>query len=184
MSSTSIELFRQHTERQRQKQELRHTARPSEDPKQPSLIAKMSRIQHEVRQVFGDASALSAKTSFGSSSCSSGISGGRANKLPFHTQHVAGFATASSPRFDMLDTLGQYAGSGFCPEESPEGKAVVMVLRDRARCLRNQGPPAPPQHWRTPHTAGRGGQTGHASKPLNPRGPSSQTHWQSAIVMV
>lgn len=57
MSSTSIQLFRQHTEKQRQTQELRYTARPSEDPTQPSLIAKMSRIQHEVRQVFGDASA-------------------------------------------------------------------------------------------------------------------------------
>ena len=61
MSSTSIELFRQHTEKQRQEaQAPQHTAQkpgaPSEEPKKPSLIAEMSRIEHEVREMFDDAS--------------------------------------------------------------------------------------------------------------------------------
>lgn len=62
MSSTSIQLFREHTEKQRQKaQGPEHTVQkaqaPSEEPRKPSLVAEMSRIEHEVREVFDDASA-------------------------------------------------------------------------------------------------------------------------------
>lgn len=60
MSSMSIELFRQHVEKQRQSQEPEQTAQkfqsPSEEPNKPTLIAEMSRMEHEVRQVFDHAS--------------------------------------------------------------------------------------------------------------------------------
>jgi hypothetical protein len=50
MSSTSIELFRQHSEKQRQEaEEPKHKSQAQE---QPSLVAEMSRIEHEVRQLF------------------------------------------------------------------------------------------------------------------------------------
>lgn len=58
MSSTSIELFRQHTEKQRQQsQEPQCTAAKAqaEEPKKP-MVAEISRIEHEVREVFDDAS--------------------------------------------------------------------------------------------------------------------------------
>jgi hypothetical protein len=56
MSSTSIELFRQHTEKQRQDaQEPKHKSQAQETDK-PSLVAEMSRIEHEVRQLFDRAS--------------------------------------------------------------------------------------------------------------------------------
>jgi hypothetical protein len=53
MSSTSIELFRQHNEKQRQAAQER---KPSQDTDKPSLVAEMSRIEHEVQQMFDDAS--------------------------------------------------------------------------------------------------------------------------------
>jgi hypothetical protein len=61
MSRQAIELFRQYTERLKQEpQGPEHTAQkaqaPSEDPKKPILVAEMSRIEHEVRQIFDDAS--------------------------------------------------------------------------------------------------------------------------------
>ena len=53
MSSTSIELFRQHTEKQRQEaEEPQHKSQAQER----SLVAEMSRIEHEVRELFDRAS--------------------------------------------------------------------------------------------------------------------------------
>jgi hypothetical protein len=60
MSSTTIELFRQHTEKQRQEaQEPQHKSQAqerSEKPDKANLVVEMSRIEHEVRQMFDDAS--------------------------------------------------------------------------------------------------------------------------------
>ena len=59
MSSTSIELFRQHTEKQRQESEPKHKSHAperSEQAEKPSLVAEMSRIDHAVRQLFDGAS--------------------------------------------------------------------------------------------------------------------------------
>jgi hypothetical protein len=61
MSRQAIELFRQYTERLKQEpQGPEHTAQkaqaPSEEPKKPNLVAEMSRIEHEVRQIFDNAS--------------------------------------------------------------------------------------------------------------------------------
>jgi hypothetical protein len=63
MSSRTIELFRQHTEQQRheaQAQEPRkHKSQAQErtqETDKPSLVAEMSRIEHEVRQLFDRAS--------------------------------------------------------------------------------------------------------------------------------
>jgi hypothetical protein len=55
MSSTTISLFRQHIENQRQEPQ-RPQAR-SEPIDKPNLVAEMSRIEHEVRQLFDGASA-------------------------------------------------------------------------------------------------------------------------------
>jgi uncharacterized protein YhaN len=52
-SSTSIELFRQHTEKQRHEaQEPQHKSQAQER----SLVAEMSRTEYEVRQLFDRAS--------------------------------------------------------------------------------------------------------------------------------
>jgi len=39
--------------------------------------------------------------------------------------------------FDLLDTLRHLRWQRTSPEDSPEGQAVVMMLRERARWLRN-----------------------------------------------
>ena len=61
MSSTTIALFRQHIENQQQEaQEPPHKQRAqerSETTDKPKLVTEMSRIQHEVRQLFDGASA-------------------------------------------------------------------------------------------------------------------------------
>jgi uncharacterized protein YhaN len=61
MSSTSIELFRQHTEQQRHEEQepRKHKSQAQErtqETDKPSLVAEMSRIEHEVRQLFDCAS--------------------------------------------------------------------------------------------------------------------------------
>jgi hypothetical protein len=58
MSSRTIELFRQHTEKQRQ-EEPTHNGQAQErreERDKPNLVAEMSRIEHEVQQMFDDAS--------------------------------------------------------------------------------------------------------------------------------
>jgi hypothetical protein len=61
MSSTTIALFRQHIDNQRQEaQEPQHEQRAqerSETKDNPNLVAEMSRIDHEVRRLFDGASA-------------------------------------------------------------------------------------------------------------------------------
>jgi hypothetical protein len=39
--------------------------------------------------------------------------------------------------FDLLDTLRHLRWQRMSPEDSPEGQAVILMLRDRARQLRN-----------------------------------------------
>ena len=39
--------------------------------------------------------------------------------------------------FDLLDTLRHVRWQRIVPEESPEGPAVILMLRERARGLRN-----------------------------------------------
>ncbi len=39
--------------------------------------------------------------------------------------------------FDLLDTLRQQRWQRAWPEESPEGQAVIIMLRNRAHWLRN-----------------------------------------------
>ena len=61
MSSTTIELFRQHSEKQQHDaQEPKHNQpeaqERSEQPRKPSLVAEMSRVGHDVCQLFDDAS--------------------------------------------------------------------------------------------------------------------------------
>lgn len=64
MSARNIELFRKYTEKAPPKHEAEHkpehkpqkAQERSEQPKTPSLIAEMSRVEDEVRQVFDDAS--------------------------------------------------------------------------------------------------------------------------------
>lgn len=60
MSSQTIQLFRQYTERLREEaqgseQTAQKAQAPIEEPKKPSLVAEMSRVEHEVRQLFDDA---------------------------------------------------------------------------------------------------------------------------------
>ena len=56
MSSTTIELFRQPTDKQRpEAQEPKHKSQIQETDR-PSLVAGMSSIEHEVRQLFDRAS--------------------------------------------------------------------------------------------------------------------------------
>jgi hypothetical protein len=58
MSSRTIELFRQHSEKQRQEEPTHNSQAQQrrEERDKPSLVAEMSRIEHEVRQRFDDAS--------------------------------------------------------------------------------------------------------------------------------
>ena len=60
MSSTSIELFRQHTEKQRHEtQEPQHKSQAQErdeETNKPSLVAEMSRMQHAIHQLFDEGS--------------------------------------------------------------------------------------------------------------------------------
>jgi hypothetical protein len=60
MSSTTIELFRRHTEKQRQEsEEPKHKGQAQERIEQtekPNLVVEMSRMEHAVRQLFDDAS--------------------------------------------------------------------------------------------------------------------------------
>jgi hypothetical protein len=60
MSSTTIQLFQQHTEKQRQEpEEPKHKSQVqerSEETNKPNLVVEMSRMQHAVRQMFDDAS--------------------------------------------------------------------------------------------------------------------------------
>jgi hypothetical protein len=60
MSSTTIELFRRHIENHRQEaQELQHKQRAQERTEtkdNPNLVVEMSRIEHQVRRMFNDAS--------------------------------------------------------------------------------------------------------------------------------
>jgi cell fate (sporulation/competence/biofilm development) regulator YlbF (YheA/YmcA/DUF963 family) len=60
MSSTSIELFRQHTEKQRQGTQTPDRASQAQErgepTEKPSLVAEMSRMQHAIHQLFDEAS--------------------------------------------------------------------------------------------------------------------------------
>jgi hypothetical protein len=60
MSARTIELFRQYTEKERLKQQPEHKSQPaqgrSEEAENPNLVVEMSRIEHEVRQLFDGAS--------------------------------------------------------------------------------------------------------------------------------
>jgi hypothetical protein len=60
MSSRTIELFRQFTEKQEEppaEHERQQPQEPSEHTAKTKLVLEMSRIEHEVRQLFRDASA-------------------------------------------------------------------------------------------------------------------------------
>jgi hypothetical protein len=39
--------------------------------------------------------------------------------------------------FDLLDTLRELRWQRASPEDSAEGQAVIMMLQERTRCLRN-----------------------------------------------
>ena len=59
MSSRTIELFRQYTEKQRHEaEEPKHEREAQQESEQSAsnLIVEMSRIEHEVRQLFDGAS--------------------------------------------------------------------------------------------------------------------------------
>jgi len=61
MSTTTIELFRRHTEQQQPSTQTReHKGRkppePSQQTDKPNLVVEMSRIEHEVRETFDRAS--------------------------------------------------------------------------------------------------------------------------------
>ena len=57
MSARTIELFRQYTQpKQRPELEGHKAQAPREQPQEPNLIVEMSRMEHEVRQLFDDAS--------------------------------------------------------------------------------------------------------------------------------
>jgi hypothetical protein len=57
MSARTIELFRQYTEpKQRPEHEGHKAQAPRGQPQEPNLIVEMARIEHEVRQLFDDAS--------------------------------------------------------------------------------------------------------------------------------
>ena len=60
MSSRTIELFRQYTEKERLKQQPEHKSQtahePTEQNEKPNLVVEMSNMEHAVRQLFDGAS--------------------------------------------------------------------------------------------------------------------------------
>jgi hypothetical protein len=60
MSARTIELFRQYTEKEHLKQQSEHKSQRaqerSEQIENPNLVVEMSRMEHEVRQLFDSAS--------------------------------------------------------------------------------------------------------------------------------
>jgi hypothetical protein len=84
--------------------------------------------------------------------------------------------------FDLLDTLRHVRWQRNWPEEGPEGQAVIPMLQDRARCMRNElGATVNRQvNRRPPRTTRQDGLICSASKTCNPITRASQTHCQYA----
>jgi hypothetical protein len=56
---------------------------------------------------------------------------------PFTPAHFVDLLQKEQKWFALLDTLRHLRWQRTVPEECPEGQAVVIMLRDRARWLRN-----------------------------------------------
>ena len=80
--------------------------------------------------------------------------------------------------------LAAKPGSGTSPRTVPEGEAVAVMLRDRARWLRELKLEATVTITGGPRTSDGRLKRGRASNTSSPGGLSSQTHWQSATLSV
>jgi hypothetical protein len=56
---------------------------------------------------------------------------------PFTPAHFLDLLQKEQKWFTLLDMLRHLRWQRTAPEDSPEGQAVVIMLRDRARWLRN-----------------------------------------------